>query len=385
MTTIKNRLTRSAVREHTEAAKALVLESQQVGAHVEAVAELKDLLGSHKIINRGPRVAHKVVWYVKKLEAIENRFVELHKRLIGEDGRPRFTSCEDAYQLLYQATYLYRNCEQLIAFHVYAEAVLLQIDRAIADTVPGVSAGDIIQPGLTAPPADLSPKQREELRDLDQAVEKLEFEARNKSLEAAFKGQKGDAAAKLKAAQEAMRERRGEIERGIGRQLIPVDPDGNCFFHAIQAAGAARDFRALRTLAADQIARDRDLLAIARAIRPDYVAVMRAPAASAADVERYGGYLEAVALSRALGRKIRIYAEGRGEPYEAWDGAPGGGDGSPAIEVFWHAYGHYSAISPNVVVVSSRVRDDEPPPVQPQGPPPAWSPLDGVGEDDAFA
>ena len=47
--------------------------------------------------------------------------------------------------------YFFRNCEKFIAFLVYMEAILLQIDREVARLVPGVSGGDVIRPGAATP------------------------------------------------------------------------------------------------------------------------------------------------------------------------------------------------------------------------------------------
>ncbi len=150
-TSIKNRLTRRAVLKR--ASHALELLDEQKEAQDEAFADFRSLIESTQIINRADRVAVKCTSYIGKLDRIQQSFGPAFARLerARDWNRSLYVSCDEAYELIYAVNYFFRNCEKFIAFLVYMEAILLQIDREVARLVPGVSGGDVIRPWAATP------------------------------------------------------------------------------------------------------------------------------------------------------------------------------------------------------------------------------------------
>jgi hypothetical protein len=62
-----------------------------------------------------------------------------------------FGCCSDAYALAYSLNYYFRNFEKFLSFLVYLEAILIQVDRRVADLQIGVQVGRIIMKGNPVP------------------------------------------------------------------------------------------------------------------------------------------------------------------------------------------------------------------------------------------
>lgn len=150
--TIKNRLTRRSVLKRE--AHALELLNEQHDAHDEALKDFQSLIESSQIINRADRVAVKCTSYIGKLDRIQESFSTAFDKVRKARGsnRSAYSSCDEAYNMVYGVNYFFRNCEKFIAFLVYLEAILIQIDREVSRMVPGVSPGDVIKPGAATPP-----------------------------------------------------------------------------------------------------------------------------------------------------------------------------------------------------------------------------------------
>jgi hypothetical protein len=150
--TIKNRLTRRSVLKRE--AHAMELLSDQQEAQDEAMADFRNLIETSNIINRADRGAVKCTSYIGKLDRIQESFATTFEKVAQARGSNRsvYASCDEAYEMVYGVNYFFRNSEKFISFLVYLEAILLQIDREVSRLVPGVSPGDVIRPGVPAPP-----------------------------------------------------------------------------------------------------------------------------------------------------------------------------------------------------------------------------------------
>jgi hypothetical protein len=160
MRTITNRLTKRSVLRPGRAQGAFKLLEESQDARSEALCAFKELVGQGDVISRAPRIAEKIVWYIGKLDRIEAEFkayyAPLSKNLNFE--KSSFATCDDAYKLVYNANYFFRNCEKFIAFLVYLEALLIQMDRTVTSTV-GLPEGAIIKPGVKGWPRPVTVKK----------------------------------------------------------------------------------------------------------------------------------------------------------------------------------------------------------------------------------
>ena len=125
-----------------------------MSARDETFAEFNSLLEGQDVIIRAPRVSEKCAHYIKKLDAIQadllSSFNFLRRARIFDQSS--FHTCDEAYEAAYAFTYFFRNCEKFVAFLVYLEVILLQIDLQVAKLGIGVEPGDIIKPDRATPP-----------------------------------------------------------------------------------------------------------------------------------------------------------------------------------------------------------------------------------------
>jgi hypothetical protein len=160
--TISNRLTRRSVLKPERLRGAFNLLAESGEARAEAFLEFRRLIAKHDVIGRAPRIGEKIVWYIEKLTKIQadfNRAYEPVLRKGADYGESAFTTCDDAYALVYNANYFFRNCEKFIAFLVYLEVILLEIDQNVSK-IPkiGIGRGAIVRPGQKTPPQPLTVK-----------------------------------------------------------------------------------------------------------------------------------------------------------------------------------------------------------------------------------
>jgi hypothetical protein len=158
--TITNRLTRRSVLKANRLQGAFQLLSEQGDSQSEALAEFKKLLEGDNVVNRAPRVAEKIVNYIKKLDKIQAKFEPEYRRVSAARSleRSALGSCDHAYALAYGVNYFFRNCSKLLAFVVYLEVILLQIDLECSRLIPGVKKGDVIKPDAPTPPKPVTVK-----------------------------------------------------------------------------------------------------------------------------------------------------------------------------------------------------------------------------------
>ncbi|NQZ81631.1 MAG: hypothetical protein HRT52_11500 [Colwellia sp.] len=146
--TVKNRLTRHSVLKRTGQAFDLTQEGN--GARNEATAEFEDLLKSTDITKRGYRVATKVASYITKLSEIKATLQPTFNKLAQQNNQAIFSSCDEAHEFVYGLNYYFRNCEKFIAFLVYLETILIDVDLKVATLNIGPSVGSIIDTSLHA-------------------------------------------------------------------------------------------------------------------------------------------------------------------------------------------------------------------------------------------
>jgi len=158
--TITNRLTKRSVLEPGRARGAFNLLEEGQDARAEARRAFESLVGTHDAVSRAPRIAEKIIWYKNKLDQIEGQvkmyYAPLTRNLTFE--RSAFATCDDAYKLVYNVNYFFRNCEKFIAFLVYLEAILIQIDGVVSSIVK-LPEGVIIKPGVKNHPKPVTVKE----------------------------------------------------------------------------------------------------------------------------------------------------------------------------------------------------------------------------------
>ncbi len=142
--TVKNRLTRRSVLKRKGKAFDLTQEGEQ--ARAEAIRNFEDLLTSTDITKRGERVASKCSSYVTKLNNIKETMQPQFEKLVaaGASNSGLFSSCDDAHDFAYAMNYYFRNSEKFIAFLVYLEAILIDIDLKVVHLDVGTHVGDIV-------------------------------------------------------------------------------------------------------------------------------------------------------------------------------------------------------------------------------------------------
>jgi len=146
--TVKNRLTRHSVLKRTGQAFELTQEGN--GARNEAIAEFEDLLKSTDITKRGYRVATKVASYVNKLTEIKATLQPTFNKLAQPTNQPIFSSCDEAHEFVYGLNYYFRNCEKFLAFLIYLETILIDVDLKVAALGMGPQVGSIIDTSINA-------------------------------------------------------------------------------------------------------------------------------------------------------------------------------------------------------------------------------------------
>jgi hypothetical protein len=142
--TVKNRLTRLSVLQRK--GKAFELTQEGGSARAEAIQEFEDLLKSTDITKRGVRVAAKCASYVTKLSELKEKLRPTFNKLPSQRSGARsvFSSCDEAHEFAYAMNYYFRNCEKFIAFLVYLETILIDIDLKVASLNVGVQVGEIV-------------------------------------------------------------------------------------------------------------------------------------------------------------------------------------------------------------------------------------------------
>jgi hypothetical protein len=164
--TITNRLTKRSVLKPGRAKGAFNLLEEGGRSRNESLKAFQSLIGKHDVISRAPRIGEKIIWYIDKLTQIETEFKKYYApcaRRAAGGSRERafhssaFATCDDAYKLVYNANYFFRNCEKLIAFLVYLEAILIQIDSVVS-TMIHLPEGAIIKPGVKKWPKPVTVK-----------------------------------------------------------------------------------------------------------------------------------------------------------------------------------------------------------------------------------
>jgi hypothetical protein len=154
MRTVTNRLTRRSVLKPTRLHGAFELLKEGDDARLETMQEFQKLLEGTDILIRAPRVAEKCAHYIKKLDEIQRDLLSSFNSLkrARTFDRSYFYTCDEAYQAAYAFSYFFRNCEKFIAFLVYLEVLLLQVDLQVAKLEIGCMPGDIIKPDRPTPP-----------------------------------------------------------------------------------------------------------------------------------------------------------------------------------------------------------------------------------------
>jgi hypothetical protein len=160
--TITDRLTKRSVLKPGRQQGAFALLSEGDAARAEAFAEFRRLMVRHDVTGRAPRIGEKIVWYIDKLTKIQQDFNRAYEplRARGADyAHSVFNTCDDAYNLVYNANYFFRNCEKFIAFLVYLEVILLEIDLLVSQ-IPNIGIGRsaIVKPGQKTPPKPATAK-----------------------------------------------------------------------------------------------------------------------------------------------------------------------------------------------------------------------------------
>jgi len=142
--TVKNRLTRLSVLQRS--GKAFELTQEGGSARAEAIQEFEELLRSTDVTKRGVRVATKCASYVTKLSELKEKLRPTFNKLPSQRSGARsvFSSCDEAHEFAYAMNYYFRNCEKFIAFLVYLEAILIDIDLKVASLNVGVQVGEIV-------------------------------------------------------------------------------------------------------------------------------------------------------------------------------------------------------------------------------------------------
>jgi hypothetical protein len=162
MRTITNRLTKRSVLNPRRLRGAFNLLAESNEARQEAFGEFSRLMAKHNVISRAPRVGEKIVWYIDKVSKIQDDFNRAYDRMLHKGDNydtSAFATYDDAYALVYNANYFFRNCEKFIAFLVYLEAILLQIDQVVS-AIPKIGIGlrAIVEPGRKTPPQPVTVK-----------------------------------------------------------------------------------------------------------------------------------------------------------------------------------------------------------------------------------
>jgi hypothetical protein len=154
MRTVTNRLTRRSVLKPTRLHGAFELLQVGEDARQETFQEFQKLLESQDVVIRAPRVSEKCAHYIKKLDEIQADLLSSFSSLrrARNFDRSYFYTCDEAYQAAYAFTYFFRNCEKFVAFLVYLEVILLQIDLQVAKLGIGLQPGDLIKPDRPTPP-----------------------------------------------------------------------------------------------------------------------------------------------------------------------------------------------------------------------------------------
>jgi hypothetical protein len=154
MRTINNRLTRRAVLKPTRLQGAFDLLMEGNDARRESIQEFQKMLEGKDVLIRGPRVAEKCAHYIKKLDSIQDTLLSSFNflRRARSFDSSHFESCDEAYKAAYAFNYFFRNCEKFIAFLVYLEVILIQVDLQVANLNIGCMPGDVIKPDRATPP-----------------------------------------------------------------------------------------------------------------------------------------------------------------------------------------------------------------------------------------
>jgi hypothetical protein len=154
MRTVSNRLTRRSVLKNARLQGAMDLLMEGNDARRESLHEFEKLLDGKDCLIRAPRVAEKCAHYIKKLDMIQREVLSTFDGLSRSRNfdRSGFYTCDEAYDAAFGFNYFYRNCEKFIAFLVYLEVILLQVDLSVAKLGIGCEPGDIIKPDRATPP-----------------------------------------------------------------------------------------------------------------------------------------------------------------------------------------------------------------------------------------
>jgi hypothetical protein len=151
---VNNRLTRRSVLKPTRLRGAFELLQEGTDARQESIQEFQKLLQGSDVIIRAPRVAEKCAHYIKKLDGIQGDLLSSFNflRRARSFDQSHFYTCDEAYKAAYAFSYFFRNCEKFIAFLVYLEVILLQVDLQVANLGIGCMPGDVIKPDRPTPP-----------------------------------------------------------------------------------------------------------------------------------------------------------------------------------------------------------------------------------------
>jgi len=154
MRTVSNRLTRRSVLKTARLQGAMDVLVEGNDARRESLQEFQKLLEGKDVLIRAPRVAEKCAHYIKKLDKIQQEILAVFDGLSRTRNfdRSAFHTCDEAYDAAFGFNYFYRNCEKFVAFLVYLEVLLLQVDLQVAKLGIGCEPGDVIKPDRATPP-----------------------------------------------------------------------------------------------------------------------------------------------------------------------------------------------------------------------------------------
>jgi hypothetical protein len=130
-----------------------------------ALQDFEQLLKETDITKRAGRVATKCKSYVDKLTEIKTSIAALLPGLTDlRLEKSAFQTCDQACDLVYALNYYFRNCEKFIAFMVYLEAILIDVDCKVNRLLIGVPVGKIVN---TRDDAPVPPRPSTILREED--------------------------------------------------------------------------------------------------------------------------------------------------------------------------------------------------------------------------
>jgi hypothetical protein len=101
-----------------------------------------------------PRVATKAVWYIQKINELENdaSWRSHVQKLSGGDFKAsKFKDCDDAWDTARACLYLIRQYEKAMTATMYAQLQLMQLDKKIFDYGLTKGSGTLIKAGAPTP------------------------------------------------------------------------------------------------------------------------------------------------------------------------------------------------------------------------------------------